>query len=655
MNPAILVHAQAAVLAERLTPFLDAGALTELDAHTVDTLGSLAGENNPDVLLALALAVRAPARGHICVDLAATQADSLLPEDADEALHGTLSLPAARAAWIETVQNSPLVGAERPFQLEGSWLYATRYHTYEQHLAAGLRQRMTEQRPLADAALLGRGLSTLFSGDAGGQRQQLAAAMAAVRGFTVLSGGPGTGKTYTVSRILTLLWAQWAQSNPDGSGPRVALAAPTGKAAARMKESIVAGQHDLLRTAEDALPRDRTTQDLGGFLADLTPTTLHRLLGWQPRSPTRFRHNASNPLPHDIVIVDEASMVDVALMAKLVDAVRPDARLLLLGDKNQLASVEAGSVLADIAGPVQATPIRLSERAADELRAAGLTLPHDIITTPDPGPQDSVVLLTHSHRFRDDSGIGQFAQLCLAPSVDAAEVVRLLDTAPDTHLYAHKGNGQLPDDVLNVMVAAYTEPLTALLRGPAAGQALDAFHRAILERFGRFRVLAAHRRGNLGVDGLNRTLEAALTERIDGFDATARHYLGRPVLVRRNDPVVGRYNGDIGLIVNGEDNRPTAVFLGEHGVEYLAPARLPEHQTVFAMTIHKSQGSEFDHAFVVLPDTASPLLTRELVYTGVTRAKTQMSLLSDREVLAAALGRTVQRASGLRRKLWEST
>jgi exodeoxyribonuclease V alpha subunit len=205
-------------------------------------------------------------------------------------------------------------------------------------------------------------------------------------------------------------------------------------------------------------------------------------------------------------------------------------------------------------------------------------------------------------------------------------------------------------------IVAGTRPyLDTLMHGRKNGQSLMEHHRDVLVQFDRFRVLAAHRRGRLGVGGLNGATEAALKERIAGFSPNASHYLGRPIMVRRNDPVVGRYNGDVGVMVHTADGTLTTAFLADGGVEYLAPARLPEHQTVFAMTIHKSQGSEFDHAFVVLPETSSPILTRELVYTGVTRARTQLTLLANPGVLGEALSRTVRRASGLRAKLWETS
>jgi exodeoxyribonuclease V alpha subunit len=545
-----------------------------------------------------------------------------------------------------------MVGEGRPFVLEGEWLYTTRYHHYEEQLATALRERFTQRRRPTDPALLARGLSGLFPHTDALNRQQLGAAMAALRGLTVISGGPGTGKTHTVSRILTILWAQWAVAGNPGIGPRVSLAAPTGKAAARMKESITNGLDDLLKDAHIALPPGRSPDELRTFLTQLQPTTLHRLLGYQPNNPTRFRHNQSDPLAVDIVIVDEASMVDFAMMAKLVDATGADARLVLLGDKFQLASVEAGTVLADIAGPVRANQPTLSVDFAAELSALNLDI-GAIATVSTAGPQDGITLLTESRRFGPDSGIGRFAQACLSDTVSSADAVATL-SSHDTTRYEHGPNGHLRQPVLDLILEQYSAYLRRVLSGPGPDQSLQQHHSAILADFNTFRVLAAHRRGRLGVEGLNNAIARGLASLHPRFDPTSRHHLGRPVLVRRNDPVVGRYNGDIGILVHAEDGRLVVAFSGEKGIEYLAPARLPDHQTVFAMTIHKSQGSEFDHVLVVLPDADSPILTRELVYTGVTRAKTTLGIVASVAVLQNALNRTVQRASGLRHKLWGS-
>ena len=650
MNPAILTHPDATVLAERLTPFLAADALSELAVHAADTLARHANEHHIDVLLACALAVHAPSRGHVCLQLDSVQRDDLVSEGTDADAVGALTLPADRSEWRRAIHSSPLTAPGGPFVLDGPRLYTARYHRYESALASALASRLTRSRDVAFPELLKRGLAALFTPQSDVPEpdwQKVAAAVAVLRGVTVISGGPGTGKTHTVSRVLTLLWAQWRAAGGDGLGPRVALAAPTGKAAARMSEAIQNSRKDLLTQCGDALPEGATARELSEFLDTLQPTTLHRLLGFQPFDPTRFKHHAGHPLPHDIILVDEASMVDVALMNKLVTAIGPQARLILLGDKNQLASVEAGTVLADVVGPSDGRP--LSEPALSALAQVGVAVPEGPVGTP--GAQDGIVQLVHSRRFHATSGIGHVAAACLA-GASADDTIATMNRHDDVSFIQHTGRGQLPEYAMTELLDILVPAVRKAFDEPAIGTSRIDHHRSVLAAFESVRVLAAHRRGRLGVQGLNQAIAGALAERIGDFDPSARHYLGQPILVRRNDPVVGRYNGDVGIIVRDEQGRLTTAFPAEGGVEYLAPARLPEHQTVFAMTIHKSQGSEFQHAMVVLPEDDSPLLSRELLYTGVTRAKQRLTVVASPAVLHAALQRTVNRSSGLAELLW---
>ncbi len=654
-----------------LQPFYGAGALASVDVHVADQLGRLAGERDAGVLLALAFAVRAPRHGHICVDLRLLKDEDVLPEqlkqveEAEEPL-APLPWPEDRIAWEARVAQSPLVDAEgrpdsaRPFVLDGRLLYTRRYWHYQHRLAKVLIRRFGERCDVADPALLKTGLGGLFDAVEGVDRQKLGAAMAVQRGFCVISGGPGTGKTYTVRNVLTLLWAQnTARRLVDDSVPtlRVALAAPTGKAAARMKEAIGDKLDEFLIRAQAALPTGATVDDLSVFLTDLQPSTLHRLLRWNPANPTRFRHDEQDPVPYDVVVVDEASMVDFALMAKLALGVSPDARLILLGDRHQLASVEAGTVLADLCGSSTAQGLRLSSEFVAELAAtSGIDLSADVAHTEGAGPWDCIVQLNRSLRFKEGSGIGTFAKACLSIDGDAAAAVSVpTDPSrfPDTQLLAHT-DGALSKAAKDEITAGYRPYLERLLAGPRTGESPVEHHAAVLKAFDTFRVLCAHRRGALGVAGVNKeTVHLLEVARIRGFRVRGVFWPGMPVLVRRNDYVVGRFNGDVGVVVKDADGELTVAFPGEDDrVEYLAPSRLPEHQMVFAMTIHKSQGSEFEHAMVVLPGRPSPILTRELVYTGVTRAKLRMTMLGDPELLGAALKRTVRRASGLREELW---
>lgn len=662
-------------VAERLRPFREAGFLDPLDVHVVDHLGKLVGEADPDVLLGLALAVRAPRHGHICVDLATLADDDLAGEpgaEANDAVAGiSPRLPTNLDAWLDRLRRSALVrGAsedercDRPFVLDGSLLYTHRYFTYQRRLAQALRVRLGVLSVPADPKLLSRGLEALIrpmttadgSPFEGVNRQQLGAAMALLRGFAVLSGGPGTGKTYTVRSVLTLLWAQWALAHDpaDGTpGPRVALAAPTGKAAARLRETMQLDMGEFLRAAGGILPRGRTADELRAFLDSLHPSTIHRLLGWNPGRPTRFLHDAERPICFDVLVVDETSMVDLALMSKLMDAAAPSTKVVLLGDRQQLSSVEAGTVLADLCGPTHAARLRVSSAFAKELRELagfrGLEKHADLAR--ERGPYDAIVQLDHSRRFKPDSGIGQFAKACLDDAFEPAAAAALLARFDDVERIGHGEHGTLLPATWHAIVNGYLPYLERLAGGARDGESLEALHADALRRFDRFRILCAHRRGRTGVEGMNRVVVDRLSER-GVLDGKGKYFVGRPVLITRNDAVVGLFNGDVGLVVDDADGARSVVFAVPGGVRYVAPARLPEHETAFAMTIHKSQGSEFAHAMVVLPETPSPVLSRELIYTGVTRARERMTLVGSVERLVQGLGRSVRRASGLEKELW---
>lgn len=677
----------AEAIAARFERFREHGVLGSLEVHVVDHLGALVDENDPDVLLALALAVRAPARGHICVDLGDVDALPVLVEGDAVVGHEELPWPEDSSEWITRVAQSPLVrlpgddDRTPPFVLDGSVLYTDRYFTYQEQLAHMLRGRVESQRITRDKELLHRGLDALFDPVADGDtaqaldRQKLGTAMAMLRGLTIISGGPGTGKTYMIRTLLTLLWAQWAvDHDPDAQvlGPRVALAAPTGKAAARMEESLGIGLDGFLTRAHEVLPPGRTPEQLRAFLTGIEPSTIHRLLGWNAANPSRFWHDAKNPLPHDAVIVDEASMIDFALMAKLALAVGPDARLVLLGDQHQLASVEAGTVLADLCGPTRISGLTISARLAEELRVqAGVDVrgQADVQPAKTPGPHDAIVQLDRSRRFSPRSGIGRFAKACLADDFDPEQAVSILEGGfEDVRLRPHEPDGGLHHEVERAIVSGYRPVLERLLAGPRASETAAEHHAAVLDALGGFRILCAHRRGRDGVAGMNAAVVALLErerERLDRdpssanllaqFNPRGDFWIGRPVLLLENDPVVRRFNGDVGMVVPDPDGRAVVAFAEAGKVSYLAPSRLPAHETVFAMTIHKSQGSEFGHALVMLPRAESPILTRELVYTAVTRAQQRMLLVGDRGLLARALGRSVRRASGLEAALWGAT
>lgn len=674
---------------ERLRPFREQGVLGSVEVHVVDHLGALTGEADPEVLLALALAVRAPGRGHICIDLLELDRFVVRSDGGEDepTAREQLHWPEDTSDWLARIAASPLVRTpdaapteQSAFVLDGSIIYTERYFEYQERLAAALRERVEVRLEPRDDELSKRGLEVLFSASAGEgalDRQRLGAAMALLRGFTVISGGPGTGKTYTVRTVLTLLWSQWAlDHDPDGEtpGPSVALAAPTGKAAARMQEALLGKLDEFLQNAAPVLPKGRTTEQLRTFLTALQPTTIHRLLRYNPARPTRFRHDGDNPVAYEVVVVDEASMIAFALMAKLVDAVAPHARLILLGDKYQLASVEAGTVLADLCGPTRASRLTLSESfSAELLDATGVDVlgKTGVSVSPATGPHDAIVQLDRNRRFEASSGIGRFAEACLTDDFDAEAAVDILVREPgfeDVRVLPPAARGELDKRVAALLVAGYRPMIERVLAGPLEGESHADHHAAVLEAFRKFRVLCAHRRGAGGVERINRAVVALLEREsarlaaqagatgqpnpLAGFDSSGEFWPGRPIIVLQNDYVVQLFNGDTGIVVRDEGGRLTVAFPAAGGVTYLAPSRLPVHETVFAMTIHKSQGSEFDHAMVVLPAHDSPILTRELVYTAVTRARKRMTLVGDRGLLVSALRRTVRRASGLEAALW---
>jgi exodeoxyribonuclease V alpha subunit len=503
-------------------------------------------------------------------------------------------------------------------------------------------------------------LDELFGPAEGLDRQRLAAAVSLTRGLTVIAGGPGTGKTYTVARVLALLHRA-ALAVADERPLRVALVAPTGKAAARLLES--------LREALGTLPLAPAVRDA----MERTPaSTIHRLLGVSRSSRTRFRHDGKRPLPHDVVIVDEASMVSLPLMAKLVDAVRDDARLILLGDRDQLASVEAGAAFGDICGPDGSRPtLRLSRSAARGLEVAmGGRLAGAYEVADVPGIWDAVVRLDRFRRFSSDSSLGAVAAAIQAADTDADRVLALLQAsgappgpsvsgcdateasvtgAPEAAAYLldPAQTHDAADRALELAVASYAEVVRLALTGAATVEVLQAL--------ARLRVLCARRHGRDGVAAWNRRIEARLAADIEGFDPSRRWYLGRPILITENDHALRLYNGDVGLLVEdarGSGTPAAAFWTTDGGVRTLSPARLPSCETTFATTIHKSQGSQFEEVVIVLPSASSPVLTRELLYTAVTRAQRRATVLGTTVVLRDALHRPVQRASGLQDRLW---
>lgn len=550
---------------------LDAFAeiLEPADVQVAQRLTTLVGESDPSVELALALAVRALRGGSVCVDLRSVAEQTQLPElpwpEVDE--------------WLATLAASPLLGAPPVLRLFGDLLYLDRYWLEEQQVCDDVLA-LVGTRPGGAVPDVTR----LFP--PGFEEQRAAAKVALSQGLTVLTGGPGTGKTTTVARLLALLAEQSALAGRPSL--RIALAAPTGKAAARLQEAV---QLEVNRL--DAVDRER--------LSGLAATTLHRLLGARPDTSSRFRHHRANRLPHDVIVVDETSMVSLTMMARLLEAVRPQARLLLVGDPDQLASVEAGAVLADL---------------VDGLGSRG------------------VAALQTAHRFGES--IGALAAAIRAG--DASEAVRVL-AAGGEHV---EWVSDEPTERLREVLVPHA---LALRQAAILGDASAAL--AILDEH---RLLCAHRRGPFGVAQWNRQVQRWLAE-ATGDPTWAQWYVGRPILVTANDYGLKLYNGDTGVTIADADGLRAVVGGTGGGAGSFATSRLTEVETMHAMTIHKSQGSQADEVTVLLPPEDSRLLTRELFYTAVTRAKTRVRVVGTEAEIRAAIARQAVRATGLRKRL----
>ncbi|MGV0792957.1 exodeoxyribonuclease V subunit alpha [Mycolicibacterium sp. XJ1819] len=537
-----------------LRTFTDTGVVESADVHVAQRLTDLGEESDERVALAVALVVRALRGGSVCVDLPSLEKE-----------FGIAGLAAA-------VKASPLTATPPVLRNDGDLLYLDRYWREEQQVCEDALAMVSGAKRRES-----RDVERLFP--AGFEEQRAAAELAMSQGLTVLTGGPGTGKTTTVARLLALL--------AGGAPLRIALAAPTGKAAARLQEAV---ESEVAKLA----PADRQA------LAGLHATTLHRLLGSRPDTSARFRHHRGNRLPHDVIVVDETSMVSLTMMARLLEAVRPDARLILVGDPDQLASVEAGAVLADL---------------VDGLGGA------------------RIAELKTSHRFGES--IGRLASAIRTG--DADTVVEVLRAGGDHIEWVDTAE---PAEALRKVVVPWAVSLRqAAILGDAT---------AALETMGQHRLLCAHRRGPFGVRYWNRQVERWLAERT-GEPIWSDWYAGRPVLVTANDYGLGLYNGDTGVTVV-RDGVLRAVIAGTSWLEF-ATSRLADVDTLHAMTIHKSQGSQAREVTVLMPPEDSRLLTRELFYTAVTRAKAKVRVIGPEASVRAAVQRRAVRASGLARRL----
>lgn len=748
--------------AARLAPFVASGALEPGEAHAAARLAVVTGEASPDVVLALALALRAARRGDVCVALdgpRAVDAARLLraeraeADDAAPAAPEIPTLPEDRGAWRERIARSPAVVGPMPddpaasetwheralFVIDGARLYTARAYRDERFLAERLVAMAAEPPaeppdPVSLRATLGAlfpGRGTATAGGRGVDRQAAAVAAAAFRKLTVLTGGPGTGKTRTVLFLVAVLWVERERRRAAGKdgdpGPlRAALAAPTGKAAARMRESMLRDAPDVaaavgtiagIPAGVDSAEREDAAGRFLRFVRSLEGRTLHRTLGWLPGGG--FRHGPDRPLPFDLIVVDETSMVDLSLVARLAAAVPSAARLVFLGDPHQLASVGAGTVLADLAGDEGPTPrwpptLVVAVEGAVAGRIEGTAATAGVPS----GLSASLSVLVESRRFPADAPVARFANACLAGDPDEAAAV-LETTAADptagSAVDAGRGllwtrmpgpgepaAGRLDPIVLARAVEAYATTVRQARGDATASESEEQRtrrHRRAIDALSRFRLLAPHRGGPLGVAALNRFVVRGLSERVGAesqgapvpaaSDRAARErlarlgaralgldrpdWVGRPILVTENDyrvrasdGHVGLFNGDVGIVVErrgrraaafpGPDPLPDGGACDAGGgraiVRYYPIEELPPHETVFATTVHKAQGSEFDRTVLVLPGEPTPLLSRELLYTGATRARPDLWIVGSAEVIRAAVASVAERTGGLRARIW---
>ena len=592
------------------------GTVNSTDTAFADLMQALANKASDTLWNASVLASAAVQNGDVCVTLPSVSA-----------VTGNKVIPALRSILRGSGMVQPAeLPVTLPLVLDASdRLYLARYWKAEHDLAEALQALLANTSQQQDKLPSTDLLDQLFPPQPeknGPDWQRVAAVLATRQRLCVITGGPGTGKTRTVARLLAVLQAQAPQS-PQSQAQRIALLAPTGKAAARLLES--------LRLEVNTLKQQNLPLDLPD-----SASTLHRALGYRP-GRSGFRHNASNPLPYDLVLVDEASMVDLTMMHSLVSALATDARLILLGDRDQLASVEAGNVLGDIVG--EATPARYSP----ELRAVlKNTCAHtDAIDKAEPtgGIADAVVELQQSYRFGAQSGIGHFARAVNAGDADASCKVAADDTYPDLQ-FVNPVQNTLQSQLLDRAVTAAIKVIEADNIETALSTSLE------------YRVLCALYAGPRGVEQVNQFIEARLV-RLGHVRPNQLWFKGRPILVTRNDPGTGLYNGDTGLIWPDVNGNMMAWFAdGEGGARAVAPGRLPTHQTCFAMTVHKTQGSEFSHVLLVLPEPPHSLLSRDLLYTGITRAKKSVAVYGSEDGVRVAVETKRVRASGLRGRLW---
>ncbi len=607
-----------------ITQIKQSAIFSDIDIQFAGFIHKLSEPKSPEIFWITLLLSHSSSEGHVCLDLKNSM--NTVPSEPTLPFPKTLSSVNKITGILVTSSVVGKPGDYRPLILNDTLLYLNKFWEYETVIAQKLSTLAQDSKPISDTVLLEKLLDHYFPvEDDDINWQRIAAYIAATRRLCIITGGPGTGKTTTVVRILALL-TELAQ----GEKKRIALAAPTGKAAARMDEAV-------LQAKEHLVPLDNRID-----LLPSSASTIHRLLGAIPHASI-FKYNPDNPLPVDIAVLDEASMIDISLMHKFLAALHPRSRLILIGDRDQLASVEAGSVLGDICAPeylqVFSTPFQNSIQPF-----ATLPPPKGDIRNDCSSLADCIVELKKAYRFK-----GPLAECSnTVKNGDSEKTFSIIQDESDntlswTEIPNHRQIAQtIKDDILNGW--------HAYLNADSIEGMFDAFN--------SFRMLCVLRSGPFGVEAINKKIELILAE-TGKLSPASKWYAKLPIMITRNDYQSQLYNGDTGIIApdpNAEGKLkawfPSTSKDAKQPFRVFSPSRLPAYEKAFAITVHKSQGTEFDSILLLLPDTDTPILTRELLYTGMTRARKEVHLYGKRDVFSASVGRRIDRRSGLREKLW---
>ena len=605
-----------------------ARCFSDIDIHLADFLSTIGSEESPLFYLAVLMLSSRLSNGDVCLSLKdiAGKPLSYFYGDDENGTYSKIIIP-GKSELVVALNKSRSVGGEGsylPLILDSDdKLYFKKYHYFENSLAESVKKFAENKKLPGEISGIKDTFSRLFASKTGETDWQgIAAYSALAGGITVISGGPGTGKTSTVVKILALIAEYGIKS---GRETLISLAAPTGKAAARLREAV-----------NNALADLPVSDDVKNIIPSET-FTVHRLLG-SIRNSHEFRHNRENPLPHDVVVVDECSMGDMALMCRLVQSVKPGAQLILLGDRDQLSSVEGGAVFADLCGY---TDELYTERfISGGSGIFGINFPGSVTRDDKAGVMnDTLVVLKKSYRFSGRSGIGILADLI--KKGDAAGAIEILNdqSYPDVKF----ADGNSWKHIGNI----YKEYASVVISG-----LVSSTEETILALINSLTILTATRNGRSGAEGMNSVAEGVLFN-LGVIEPVERFYHGRPVMVSRNDYSLSLFNGDIGITsVKGAG----VVFPSPDSVPHIVhPSRLPEHETAYAMTIHKSQGSEFDNVLVVMPDSWNMVMTRELLYTAVTRARKSVVIAAESDIVREMVLTPTRRMSGLKQKLWGAT